>query len=92
MRGGRRAIGRANVRRGGSGTLGLCYVADGRSDAYGELHINSWDVAAALMLVEEAGGFVSDFFAGDGLTKGNPVLACTPGIKNVMMDVVGLAR
>ncbi len=81
----------ANVRRGGSGTLGLAYVADGRTDAYGELHINSWDVAAGLVLIEEAGGFVNDFFAGDGLTKGNPVLGCTPGLKEVMMRVIGLS-
>ena len=81
----------ANVRRGGSGTLGLAYVADGRSDAYGELHINAWDVAAGIVLIEEAGGFVNDFFAGDGLTKGNPVLGCTPGLKNVMMRVIGLS-
>lgn len=80
----------ANVRRGGSGTLGLAYVADGRSDAYGELHINAWDVAAGLVLIEEAGGFVNDFFAGNGLTKGNPVLGCTPGLKDVMMRAVGL--
>ena len=53
----------------------------GASDAYGELHINAWDVAAGLMLIEEAGGFVNDFFAGDGLTKGNAILGCTPGVR-----------
>jgi myo-inositol-1(or 4)-monophosphatase len=81
----------ANVRRGGSGTLGLAYVADGRSDAYGELHINAWDVTAGLVLIEEAGGFVNDFFAGDGLTKGNPVVGCTLGIKNAIMRIMGLS-
>jgi myo-inositol-1(or 4)-monophosphatase len=81
----------ANVRRAGSGTLGLAYVADGRSDAYGELHINAWDVSAGLVLIEEAGGFVNDFFAGDGLTNGNPVLGCTPALKDVMLRVTGLS-
>ncbi|WP_112663762.1 inositol monophosphatase family protein [Microvirga flavescens] len=67
-----------NVRRAGSGTLGLAYVADGRIDAYCELHINSWDVLAGLLIIEEAGGWTNNFLAKDGLRKGNPVLACTP--------------
>src|SRR5262249_9378906 len=45
------------VRRAGSGALGLAYVADGRIDAYCELHMNSWDAVAGLLLVQEAGGF-----------------------------------
>ena len=68
----------ANVRRAGSGTLGIAYVADGRIDAYCELHINSWDALAALLLVDEAGGWTNNFLAKDGLRSGNPVLACTP--------------
>ena len=67
------------VRRAGSGALGLAYVADGRTDGYCELHMNSWDALAGLLLVEEAGGFANDFFAGDGLREGNAVLGCTPG-------------
>jgi myo-inositol-1(or 4)-monophosphatase len=80
----------ANVRRGGSGTLGLAYVADGRIDAYCELHINSWDALAGLLLVQEAGGRANDFLAGDGLTHGNPILACTPGVRDVLADAMGL--
>jgi myo-inositol-1(or 4)-monophosphatase len=82
----------ANVRRAGSGTLGLAYTADGRQDAYCELHINSWDALAGLLLIEEAGGFVNDFLANDGLSKGNPVLGCTPAIKDPMMRAMGLSR
>ena len=66
------------MRRAGSGTLGLAYVADGRIDAYCEFHINSWDVLAGLLIIEEAGGWTNNFLAKDGLRKGNPVLACTP--------------
>ena len=47
-----------NVRRGGSGALGLAYVADGRSDAYAEIHMQPWDCLAGLLLVREAGGVV----------------------------------
>lgn len=64
----------------GSGALGLAYVAAGRLDGFWEHHINSWDVAAGLALVREAGGWTSDFFAGEGLMKGNSVLAATPAL------------
>jgi myo-inositol-1(or 4)-monophosphatase len=80
----------AQVRRAGSGTLGLAYVADGRSDAYCELHINSWDALAALLLVKEAGGWVNDFLANDGLRKGNPVLGCTPAIRDALLRAMKL--
>lgn len=70
----------ANVRRSASGALALAYVAHGRIDAYAELHINSWDCMAGLLLVEEAGGRINDFLAGNALRAGNPVLACAPGI------------
>lgn len=63
------------MRRAGSGALGLADVAAGRVEGYCELHINAWDCAAGILLVREAGGCVSDFFAGDGLTAGNPLLA-----------------
>lgn len=81
----------AGFRRGGSGALGLAYVAAGRTEGYAELHINSWDVAAGLLLVEEAGGWANDFFAGDGMTKGNPVLACVPGLRAVLSQTTGIA-
>jgi myo-inositol-1(or 4)-monophosphatase len=74
----------AQVRRAGSGTLGLAYVADGRSDAYCELHINSWDALAAILLVREAGGWTNDFLANDGLRKGNAILGCTPAIRDAL--------
>ena len=62
-------------RRAGSGALGLADVAAGRTEGYCELHINSWDCAAGLLLVTEAGGLTNDFFAGNGLLAGNPLLA-----------------
>jgi myo-inositol-1(or 4)-monophosphatase len=81
-----------NVRRAGSGTLGLAYVADGRIDAYCELHINSWDALAGLLIVEEAGGWTNDFLAKDGLRNGNPVLACTPELADRLVAATGIAR
>jgi myo-inositol-1(or 4)-monophosphatase len=80
----------SGVRRGGSGALALAYVADGRIDAYCELHMNAWDALAGLVLVQEAGGWTNDFLAGGGITEGNPILACTPAIKELLTQVIGL--
>lgn len=82
----------ANVRRAGSGTLGLAYVADGRIDAYCELHINSWDALAGLLIIEEAGGWTNNFLAKDGLRKGNPILACTPELAETLVAATGIAK
>lgn len=68
------------TRRCGSGALGLAQVATGEIDGYLEDHINSWDVAAALVVVAEAGGSVNDFLAGDGIRSGGPILAAAPWI------------
>ena len=69
-----------NVRRVGSGALALAYVADGRSDGYIELHMNSWDCLAGLLLVSEAGGEVCPFFDIGSLEEGGPVLAAAAGV------------
>ena len=74
----------------GSGALGMAYVAAGRSDGYAELHINAWDVLAGIVLVEGAGGWVNDFLAGDGLRKGNAVLACTPALRDTLIRATGI--
>jgi myo-inositol-1(or 4)-monophosphatase len=52
------------VRRGGSAALDLAYVAAGRFDGFWELTLSPWDIAAGVLLVEEAGGHVTDFFGG----------------------------
>jgi myo-inositol-1(or 4)-monophosphatase len=80
----------ASVRHGGSGALGLVDVAIGRQDGYAELHINLWDVAAALVILREAGAKVSDFLAGNGATEGNAILACAPGLADAWSDLPGL--
>jgi myo-inositol-1(or 4)-monophosphatase len=81
----------ASIRLGGSGALGLADVAAGRIDAYLELHINLWDVAASLAILAEAGATVSPFLAGHGRTEGNPVLAAAPGVAEALAAAVGFA-
>ena len=82
----------AGMIRTGSGALGMAYVAAGRIDGYLENHINAWDVLAGLVLVQEAGGYVSDFLAGEGLEKGNPVLACTPKLRRALVKASGIGE
>lgn len=79
------------VRRAGSGALGLADVAAGRSEAYCELHINAWDCAAGLLLVREAGGHTNDFFAGDGLSAGNPIIATNDALCAKLASLIGIA-
>jgi myo-inositol-1(or 4)-monophosphatase len=52
------------VRRAGSAALDLCYVAAGRVDGFWEFNLNPWDTAAGVLLVQEAGGNVTDFSGG----------------------------
>lgn len=80
----------AAAKRSASGALGMAWVACGRTDGYLELHINSWDVAAGIVIVSEAGGVVNDFFAGDGLSTGNPILAATPAFEAPLRTAMGL--
>jgi myo-inositol-1(or 4)-monophosphatase len=63
------------VRRAGSAALDLCYIACGRFDGYWEFNLNSWDTAAGVLLVEEAGGKVTNFTGGPFNIDSREVLA-----------------
>lgn len=67
----------AGVRRAGAAALDLCYVASGRLEGFWELNLNPWDIAAGIVLVQEAGGVVRELDGEDDpLTTGN-LLAST---------------
>ncbi len=63
------------VRRAGSAALDLCCVASGRYDAFWEFNLNSWDTAAAVLLVQESGGVVTNFSGGPFEISSRQVLA-----------------
>ena len=65
----------AGIRRFGAAALDLAWVAAGRFDAYWESDLHIWDVAAGILLVKEAGGFVTDFRGGDRPVERNEFLA-----------------
>jgi myo-inositol-1(or 4)-monophosphatase len=63
------------VRRAGSAALDLAYVAGGRMDAFWEFNLNPWDTAAGILLVEEAGGRVTNFSGANVRLASDEVLA-----------------
>ena len=65
----------AGLRRFGAATLDLAWVAAGRFDAFWERDLSPWDMAAGLLLVREAGGFVTDLDDGDAMLAKGHVLA-----------------
>lgn len=76
----------AMPRSGGSGAMALADVACGRLDGYIELYINLWDVAAALVILDEAGAVTSPFLRDGGLERGVPILAAAPALASVLSD------
>ena len=78
----------AGIRRYGSAALDLAWVAAGRYDAFWEASLNIWDVAAGILLVREAGGFVSDFRGGDRMHERNEYLATNDGLATRLHKLV----
>lgn len=76
------------IRRDGSAALDLCYVAAGRFDGFWELRLNPWDMAAGKLLVEEAGGAVTDFLGGSLNIDGTEILATNGKIHEEMIRVL----
>ncbi|MBB4006681.1 inositol monophosphatase family protein [Allorhizobium taibaishanense] len=76
------------LRRMGAAALDLAYVACGRFDGFWETGLNAWDIAAGLLLIREAGGFVSDMSGGnDSLTRGD-IVAGNEYIQKALLEVV----
>ena len=65
----------AGVRRFGSAALDLAFVAAGRFDAYWERGLSAWDIGAGIVLVREAGGFVTDLAGGDDMLASGDIVA-----------------
>jgi myo-inositol-1(or 4)-monophosphatase len=76
------------VRRDGSAALDLCYVASGRLDGYWELKLHAWDIAAGALLVEEAGGRVSDLSGGPVPTDGSSIVSSNGALHASMLRLL----
>ncbi|MCX6216464.1 inositol monophosphatase family protein [Spirosoma sp.] len=75
------------LRRMGSAAIDLAYVACGRFDAFYEYNLNSWDMAAGVLLVREAGGLVTDFEGGDAFLFRGDVVAGS-GVHTELIKVI----
>ena len=77
----------AGIRSMGAAALDLAYVAAGRFDGYWEEYLSPWDVAAGVILIKEAGGFVSDLSGGSDFIEGGSIVAGNEHIHKALVDV-----
>ena len=86
----------AGVRRFGAASLDLAYVAAGRYDAFWEIGLSPWDVAAGIVIVREAGGLVSELTGGDDPLNGGSILAANDKlfepIGTMLREATGMRR
>ena len=81
----------AGIRRFGAAALDLAWVAAGRYDGYWELGLKPWDMAAGMLIVREAGGFVTDAAGAEAImheSAGNDIVAANPHLHPRLLDVV----
>lgn len=76
------------IRRLGSAAIDLAYVACGRFDAFWEVSLNPWDVAAGLIIVQEAGGKVTNYQGDDFTLNEKSLIASNNIIHNELIKVV----
>jgi myo-inositol-1(or 4)-monophosphatase len=78
----------AGLRRFGSAALDLAWIATGRFDIYWERDLSPWDMAAGILLVREAGGFVSDLDGGDAMTSKGHIVAGNETLHHELLAVL----
>lgn len=76
------------IRRAGSAALDMAYVAAGRADGFWEMGLQPWDIAAGVVLVREAGGFVGDLRGGDNFMASGDVVAANPKLFKLMVHEI----
>ena len=76
------------IRKLGSASLDMAYVAAGRCDGFWQRNLNYWDIAAGIILVKEAGGFVTDFEGENRYVENKTILATNSRISKEMIEVL----
>jgi len=76
------------IRKLGSASLDLAYVAAGRCDGFWQRNLNYWDIAAGIILVKESGGFVTDFDGENRYIQNKTILATNSKINNEMIEIL----
>lgn len=78
----------AGIRRFGSAALDLAYVAAGRYEGYWDRGLSQWDMAAGIVLVREAGGYVSDLQGGEDMVSTEAVLATNQALNQPLRELL----
>lgn len=78
----------AGVRRLGAAALDLAYVAAGRYEGYWERPVMPWDIAAGIVLIREAGGYVCDLQGGDNILETKSILATNQNLQQALKDLL----
>ncbi len=79
----------AGIRRTGSAALDLAFVAAGRFDAYWERNLKPWDLAAGIVIVREAGGFVTDLDGSEKMLESGDVVAANSSLHKALLPLIG---
>ena len=80
------------IRRAGSAALDMCYVACGRFDGFWELKLKPWDTAAAMLIIKEAGGIVTDFNGSAFSLYSGETLASNGLVHDEMIEVLNAVK
>ncbi|MFZ9318794.1 MAG: inositol monophosphatase family protein [Vulcanococcus sp.] len=80
------------VRRGGAAAVDLAFVASGVLDGYWERGLSPWDLAAGIVLVEQAGGVVCAYDGSEAKLSEGRLIACAPGLRQSLIDGLAACR
>lgn len=78
----------AGIRRAGAAALDLAYVAAGRLDGFWEIGLHEWDMAAGILLIQEAGGVVTDFSFNDNYMESGNLIAGNPKMQQFIYQAI----
>ncbi len=78
----------AGIRRAGSAALDLAYVAAGRLDGFWEIGLHEWDMAAGVLLIQEAGGVITDFGFDDRYLASGNIIAGNPKMHQLIYQAI----
>ena len=81
----------SGVRRMGAAALDLAYVAAGRLDGFWEQGLSAWDIAAGVLMIREAGGYVSDFSGGASMLESGQICAGNEAVHRALLDILAKA-
>jgi myo-inositol-1(or 4)-monophosphatase len=81
----------ASIHRAGAAALDLAWVAAGRYDGFFEVGLSRWDVAAGILLIREAGGFVTEVDGGNDPLGTGSVLAANPNLHAPLLEMLAVA-